>query len=394
MQSEQTMVSVIVPCLNEARTIGAVIEEVRRSLNASRWSDTFEIVVADNGSTDGSAQLASSLGARVIPVSQRGYGSALRAGILAARGNIIVMLDADFTYDASYIPQLIDRLLKGDADLVLGSRLKGHIDPKAMPFLHRAVGTPVLTALVNATWHSTVSDVNSGMRAFRYDSFLLWRPEAEGMEFASEMIVKCLQQGGTLAEVPIRLRADLRERRPHLRRWEDGMRHLLLILSNAPTLFVAAAVGCIGLATLLVLVSVAFGPLRIGRVELFGFHTIIVSVLLGFFGAQSLMQGLILHSNSTPQLWLARRLLTIREGNLFWLLFAAFGITGGSILMLFVLWGLGGFQSLAYVRLSLVFLYVATMLGSLAFGLFNAHIVRRMSKDLPRQLISRQGCDD
>ena len=386
-------VSVVLPCLNEEQTIGMVIAEIHDVMRQSIWVDDYEVIVADNGSTDASRAIASTLGATVVAVPVKGYGAALQAGILSARFRTVVTLDSDFTYDATFIPALVSCLQTTRADLVLGTRLRGRIEPGAMPFLHRRLGTPVLTGLINMMWRSSVSDVNSGMRAFSKSSFQDWDVQAQGMEFASEMVLKCLRRGGSIGEIPIRLRADPRNRQPHLKRWDDGMRHLLLILSSGPHLFVNVALVLIAVTTVLVGISVVWGPLPLGRIQIFGFHTVIVSILFGFLGAQSLMQGLTMEQVGAERSRVARILLNINEGILFWLLVGTFAVTALAILTMFLLWGLAGFRSLAYFKPSLGLTYLASVVGSVSFGLFNAHISNRLrtSHEGPPNLTDQAG---
>jgi glycosyltransferase involved in cell wall biosynthesis len=220
-------VSVVMPCLNEARTLARCITKARLGL---RYADVEgEIIVADNGSDDGSPEIAADYGARVVHVAQRGYGSALQAGIAAARGQFIVMGDADDSYDFTRIEPFLRRLL-GDDDLVLGNRFRGGIRPGAMPWLHRYVGNPVLTGILNLLFHTPIRDAHCGLRAFRKDAYLRLGLTAPGMEFASEMVVRAAQRGLKFGEVPIILHPDGRDRPPHLRSFRDGWRHLRFLL--------------------------------------------------------------------------------------------------------------------------------------------------------------------
>ncbi len=258
-------VSVVLPCLNEAETLASCIHAARSALSSSGLHG--EIIVADNGSIDGSVGIARRCHARVVEVAERGYGTALAGGIAAARGEYVVMGDADQSYDFAAIPLLIDRLAEG-FDLVMGNRFLGGIEPHAMPWSHRVIGNPLLSWLGRLFFHSEVGDFHCGLRAFRRDAILELGLSASGMEFASEMVVKASLHGLRVTELPITLRRDGRSRSPHLRTWRDGWRHLRFMLLFSPRwLFLVPggllfAVGAIGSVALI------RGPVKIGP---FGF---------------------------------------------------------------------------------------------------------------------------
>lgn len=219
-------VSVVMPCLNEAGTLEAAIRNAREFL--TRESVAGEIVVADNGSTDGSREIARAAGARVVEVARRGYGAALRGGIEAAGGDVVVMGDADTTYDFNEASRMLDEIRNG-ADFVIGSRLKGRIESGAMPFLHRHFGTPVLSGLIRLLYGVEVSDCNCGLRAFTASAYQRMGLVTDGMEFASEMICRAARTGLRIVEVPVTLRRPTSVRRAHLRSVRDAFRHLLVI---------------------------------------------------------------------------------------------------------------------------------------------------------------------
>ena len=229
--SDALEVTVLMPCLNEARTVGVCVEKARRALDAMGVAG--EVVVADNGSTDGSRELAAAAGARVVPVAERGYGSALLGGIRAARGRFIVMGDADDSYDFAAIAPVVEKLREG-FDVVMGNRFQGGIERDAMPPLHRYLGNPLLSFLARLFFGGAIGDFHSGMRAFRTDAIRDLDLRTSGMEFASEMVVKASLHGLRLAEVPVRLYPDKRGRPPHLRTWRDGWRHLRFLLLYSP----------------------------------------------------------------------------------------------------------------------------------------------------------------
>ena len=369
-------VTVVIPCLNERTTIAEAVVQAKAAF--ADWPGGVEVVVADNGSTDGSAELARAKGARVVAALERGYGAALQAGFAAARTAYIVYADADLTYDFHEGPRLVRALRDSNADMVVGTRLQGQIEPGAMPVLHRCLGTPVLTAMINLLFGSKLTDCNSGFRAFRRDRLTAWEVASPGMEFASELLVNALRAGAKIVEVPITLRCDRRDRPPHLQTWRDGMRHLLTILARAPWLFLNGGLAIVVLSVLIATMC-AFGPRVVfGRFAVFDYHTLIFAVLLGFLGAQVFGTGLLLQLRR-PRLLkgFATKLLDLHEGVLFWLLAGiAVGVVGG---VGFVAWSWArhGFANIAYLKFTLVLLYTATVIGSLGMSLFYAHLLKR-----------------
>lgn len=229
--AQDCMVTILIPCLNEERSLGDCLSSAVEALD--KLGIAGEIVVVDNGSVDKSVDIAKSHEVRVIVEGIRGYGSALRRGMHEARGKYIIMMDADRTYDFSQIGGFL-RLLEGGADLVMGNRFAGAIAPGAMPWLHRWVGTPFLTATLNLLYHTGVSDVNCGLRGFRRAKMEALGLECNGMEFASEMLVKASQQKLRIAEIPVDYDVSPVKRTPHLRTFQDGWRHLRLLLLGSP----------------------------------------------------------------------------------------------------------------------------------------------------------------
>jgi glycosyltransferase involved in cell wall biosynthesis len=224
-------ITIVMPCLNEAETLGICI---RKALAAIRDAGVpGEVVVADNGSTDGSLEIAAAEGARVIRVPVRGYGAALLAGFEGARGKYVLMADADDSYDFSHLLRFLTAL-EGGSDLVMGNRFRGQIKPGAMPFLHRCLGNPVLSYIGRLFFRIPVGDFHCGIRAFRRDALLGLKLKTTGMEFASEMIVKSSLLGLKISEVPTTLSPDGRSRAPHLRTWRDSWRHLRFLLLYSP----------------------------------------------------------------------------------------------------------------------------------------------------------------
>jgi hypothetical protein len=229
-------VSIVMPCLDECRTLAHCIEVAQRALDVlkDRHGLAGEIVIADNGSSDGSQELASPLGARVVTIRRRGYGAAVCGGFSAARGRYLVMGDADGSYDFVEAVPMVEALMNG-ADLCMGSRFKGAIKPGAMPWKNRYIGNPVLTGILNVLFHAGVDDAHCGLRALTTECFERLRLEGSGMELASEMIIKAALLGQRIAEVPVTLWPDRRDRPPHLRPWRDGWRHLRYLLMLSPT---------------------------------------------------------------------------------------------------------------------------------------------------------------
>lgn len=223
--------TILMPCLDEARTVATCVAKARGFL--ARAGIAGEVLVADNGSRDGSPQIAEQAGARVVAVAERGYGTALAGGIRAARGRFVIMGDADDSYDFEHLEAFVDALRAG-ADLVMGNRFKGGIAPGAMPALHRWLGNPVLSAIGKLFFPSPVGDFHCGLRGFRREAILELELAAPGMEFASEMVVKATVHRLGIVEVPTTLRPDGRDRPPHLRSWRDGWRHLRLLLVFSP----------------------------------------------------------------------------------------------------------------------------------------------------------------
>jgi glycosyltransferase involved in cell wall biosynthesis len=269
-------VSIVMPCLNEVETLATCIKKAQHAIKEHHLA--AEIIVADNGSTDGSQAAAINLGVKVVDVAKKGYGNALRGGIDAARGRFVIMGDADDSYDFGAISPLIDKLDEG-FDLVIGNRFAGGIEPGAMPWLHRWIGNPALTWLSRVFFKTPVGDMHCGLRGFRRDMYKKLHLRAAGMEFASEMVIKASLQRIRIAEVPVTLRPDGRSRPPHLRTWRDGWRHLRFMLLFSPRwLFLYPGVAMFGIS-LLAGALLETGAKKVGP---FGFD--IHTLLLAGFG--------------------------------------------------------------------------------------------------------------
>ena len=277
--------TVVMPCLNEAETVATCVRKAVKFIADSGING--EVVVADNGSTDGSQRLAEEAGARVVAVREKGYGNALMSGILAARGEYVIMGDSDDSYDFTNLMPFIEELRKGN-DLVMGNRFKGGIEPGAMPWKHKYIGNPVLSFVGRLFFRSKIGDFHCGLRGFRRDSAIALGLQATGMEFASEMVVKATLAGQRITEVPTTLRKDGRSRPPHLRSWRDGWRHLRFLLLFSPRwlFFVPGIV--IGLAGLIIGALVALGPLTIGSVT-FDVDTLVAASAMVVIGFQAVL---------------------------------------------------------------------------------------------------------
>jgi Glycosyl transferase family 2 len=289
--AEAVKVSVVIPCLNEAPSIERCVRRAREALEAEGWQ--AEVIVADNGSDDGSAELATRAGALVVHEPRRGYGSAYLAGFATARGEYIVMADADLTYDFGDIPRFVEKLEAG-ADLVMGDRREG-IQPGAMPWLHRYVGNPVLTGILNLFFHTGVRDAHCGMRALRREVLPRLDLRTTGMEFASEMVIRAGKERLAIEEIPIHYH--LREGESKLSSFRDGWRHLRFLLVHSPTwLFIVpgavmAFIGVLVSATVLLQLEV------LGRE--WDLHTMVAGALLMIVGTQVLALGLCAHAYGT-----------------------------------------------------------------------------------------------
>ena len=283
-EPEDCELTVLMPCLDEADTIATCVAKARAYLERSGVSG--EVLVADNGSGDDSAGIAERAGARVIHEQRKGYGSALSAGIAAARGRYIIMGDADDSYDFTALDPFVEAL-RGGADLVMGNRFKGGIAPQSMPALHRYLGNPALSGVGRLFFRSPIGDFHCGLRGFRADAVRGLGLATEGMEFASEMVVRATVDGLRIAEVPATLSPDGRSRPPHLRSFRDGWRHLRFLLLLSPRwlfLYPGAALMLTGLASMLWLLP---GPRNVGGIGL-DVNTLLYSAAATVCGFQAI----------------------------------------------------------------------------------------------------------
>jgi glycosyltransferase involved in cell wall biosynthesis len=359
------------PCLNEADTLAICIEKARNALETSGIDG--EIVVADNGSTDGSQAIARKAGARVVDVQARGYGNALMGGIAAARGRFVMMGDADDSYDWGEIPRFVEELRKG-FDLVQGCRLPsggGRILPGAMPVSHRWVGNPLFTKMVRVMFGARVNDVYCGMRGFSRELYERLDLRCTGMEFATEMIIKASLYRERIAEVPITLHPDGRKAHPpHLSTVRDGWRTLRFFLMYSPRwlfFYPGAGLALLGLAAY----AMAMPAVEV-RGVVFDVHTLLVGSLALLMGWQTVLFGLFTRVFAVseglvpadPQLEKAQRVLTLERG----IAFGSLAFIAGMALILFAfdIWRRAGFGPLHYAT-TMRIVIPGTTLGALGF---------------------------
>jgi glycosyltransferase involved in cell wall biosynthesis len=380
-------VSIVMPCLDEAESLGYCIRKAHEGLE--RAGAEGEVVVADNGSTDGSQEIARELGARVVDVPRRGYGAALLGGFDAARGRYIVMGDADGSYDFGSLGPFLDRLRAGD-QLVMGNRFRGGIEEGAMPFLNRYLGNPVLSFIGRLLFPSAIGDFHCGLRAFRRDILGILDLRSPGMEFASEMVVKASLDDLRISEVPTTLSPAMRSRPPHLRPWRDGWRHLRFLFLFSPRwlfFYPGLALMLIGLTLMIVLLP---GSLTIFGTT-FDVHTMVYASAMIVVGFQAILFAIFARVYAMiegflpaqPKLEDLMERVTLETG----LIAGAVLILGGVVLAVVVLaiWGGTGFNELNYrdtLRLvipssTMLMLGVQTVLGSLFLSILGI----RQSRD-------------
>ncbi len=331
---EEIELSVVMPCLNEAQTVGICIQKALRCMAENEING--EVIIADNGSTDDSQKIAADLGARVISIKERGYGCALRGGIAHARGRYIIMGDSDDSYDFRMLMPFVEKLREG-CDLVMGNRFKGGILPGAMPPLHKYLGNPVLTGIGRLFFCCPSRDFHCGLRGFKKDAVRKMNLQTTGMEFASEMVIKATLNGMTIAEVPTTLSPDGRNRPPHLRSWRDGWRHLRFMLLYSPKwLFLYPGIFLMILG-LVAGIRLVFGPIVVGSVHfdvqtllfaatavIIGYQAAIFSVLANVFGVNEKL--LPPHSRLT----IFHDIFTLEIGIIIGLLLIAIGLFGSA----------------------------------------------------------------
>lgn len=379
---EPLELSIVMPCLNEAETLGVCIEKTNSYLRDSGVNG--EVVIADNGSTDNSREIAEELGARVVVVPEKGYGNALLGGIAAARSKYVIMGDADDSYDFLSLEPFVDKLREG-YDLVMGNRFKGGIKPGAMPPLHRYLGNPVLSGIGRLFFKSPVKDFHCGLRGFKKASIDRLGLQAAGMEFASEMVVKATLNGLRITEVPTTLSPDGRSHPPHLRSWRDGWRHLRFLLAFCPRwLFMYPGILMAAIGSAMMLAWIIAGPAQMGRIG-FGVSSMLIAALLIVLGVQtacfavcskiySVNAGLVPGNRLTDRF---RHMFTLERGVILGGLITLAGLAG--MIVSLVIWGKDVFGSLVtgnVMRLSIpsftvTALGIQTIFASLFISVFD-----------------------
>jgi glycosyltransferase involved in cell wall biosynthesis len=381
--ADELELTILMPCLNEAETLRTCIDKAQGYLARSGVSG--EVLIADNGSTDGSQAIATGAGARVIEVATKGYGAALAAGIAAARSRFVIMGDADDSYDFANLDRFVEALRAGNL-LVMGNRFKGGIAPGAMPWHHKYIGNPVLSFIGRLFFGTRASDFHCGLRGFDRAAILALNLRTTGMEFASEMVVKASLQDLRIAEVPTTLQPDGRSRAPHLRTWRDGWRHLRFLLMYSPRwLFFYPGV-VLSILGLLLTVWLLPGERHLGRLSfdvdsltyaigllLIGVHITVFAVSAKVFGTR---EGL-LPANPTLEHFLDE--VSLENGLLFgvFLLLIGFGVFGYALNE----WHAAGFGHLTATRMlrftlpsaAALMLGVEAIFASFFLGLLQIH---------------------
>jgi glycosyltransferase involved in cell wall biosynthesis len=368
---ELVEVSVVIPCLNEAKSIASCVDKSRAAFRELQING--EVVVADNGSTDTSIEIAESHGARVVHAKIKGYGSALRTGIENARGAFVILGDADGSHDFGEIGRFIAKWREG-YDFVIGNRFKGEIKSGAMSWHHRHLGTPVLTGILNLFFGAGVRDINCGMRGIGKALAMQLDFRTNGMEFASESLIKAAKAGARIAEVPITMWPDQRDRPPHLRSFRDGWRHLRFIMLSAPNWLFLLPGGLLILLGLGIVLWLLPGPAFAGRVEL-NTNTISLAMMLIMLGVHIFSIGLFVkvfcytERLSRGQIGLSRWLkrLRLEHGLLLGVLLFAIGVLGDILaLSNWALHGYGHFESVraAFFCSLSIFLGIEVLFGS------------------------------
>ncbi len=356
--------SVVIPCLNEASTIKGCVEAALQAMR--EHGIRGEVVVSDNGSSDGSIDAATHAGARVVHCPIRGYGAALQWGFRQARGRYLLMGDADQSYDFSLLPGFVEKAREGHV-FVMGSRLRGRIENRAMPALHRYLGTPVLTWVLNHLFGTRISDCNCGMRLIRQDTFRDLDIVSPGMEFASEMVVKASIRGVRIVEIPIDFYRDRRNYRSHLRTWRDGWRHLRLLLWHAPDHMMTLP-GIVMLALGLPLVaSQLAGPLSVGGAR-FDIHYMVLGTTLSLLGISAFSLGMVVGSamptGMVRHVWLLTRVhrwYTFDRVALVAGAFLALGCAANTFVLGYWLYHHHGALSLLFTRMALLGMLLLAM---------------------------------
>ena len=340
----------------------------------------YEIVVSDNGSSDKSVEIARAHGARVVVAKQKGYGEALKNGFAHAKGKYIAFADIDGSYPLNFLPQMYRKIISENADMVIASRMTGVIEKGAMPVLHKKIGTPVLTFLINLFFGGHLSDCNSGFRIMNKKVYDSWQVQSGGMEFASELLIKALKHKAKIIEIPAGLRSDKRSRAPHLKTWRDGMRHLLFILSEAPKVFEVLGMITFFVMAFLQILAMIFGQQTFWGASIFGYHSQILFIIFAILGLQSWIFSLLLFvfKKMDKPFKLSQYLMNIREENLFLTFLSVSAIMFIGLIYLLIQWVSVHFNGLEMLTFMINFLFFSLVLCLGSFGLLCVHILKRV----------------
>ena len=373
--------SFIFPCLNEKDTISLCIEQLEAILKKTKIN--YEIIISDNGSTDGSLDIAKQYDVRIINTKEKGYGEALKNGFAHALGKYIAFADIDGSYPLEFIPQMYKTIIKEDADMVVASRMTGVIEKGAMPFTHRYLGTPVLTKIIDWLFCGNLTDCNSGFRLMKKSSYEQWQTRSSGMEFASELLIKALKAKAKIIEIPAGLNKDKRHKPPHLNTWRDGMRHLLFILAEAPKFF--ESIGLLMFLTFSALQVLSFfvSPLHLGNITILNYHSQIIFIILSSLGIQVWGFSMLLYlfnANEHPYP-ISKYMINIPEEKLLLVLIAVILLIGWCIASVFISWAKVNFQELNLLYNLLFYVYIVTTLCSGIFSLLSIHVLKRVLKN-------------
>jgi glycosyltransferase involved in cell wall biosynthesis len=379
--------TILMPCLNEAETIGACVWKAKRFLASAGIQG--EVLVADNGSTDGSQVIAEGLGARVVAVPEKGYGAALLGGIAAARGRYVIMGDADDSYDFSALDTFVERL-RGGADLVMGNRFQGGIEKGAMPKLHRYLGNPVLSFLGRLFFRLPTGDFHCGLRGFNAETIRALNLRTTGMEFASEMVVRSGLAGLRIVEVPTTLKPDGRSRPPHLKTWRDGWRHLKFLLMYNPRWLFLIPGTCLSGIGILLAAALFFGPVQLGANRTLDLNSFVAACFMLISGTQLIsfgvlsryyadITGMLPASNSSA--WLMRTISTDRLALVAGALLAVGALAFGSALLQWAGQDFGdltdpGVPRIVVLGLTLMVLGVQTFFCAFLLGILDIPVKR------------------
>ena len=364
--------SIIFPCLNEELTLGECLEEANRFLKENGING--EIIVADNGSTDRSIEIAEQAGARVVKVPEKGYGSALFNGIMASNATYGIMGDADMSYDMYNLSGLLNELRNGN-DLVMGNRFKGGIEKGAMPFLHYYLGNPVLSYLGRLFFKNKIGDFHCGLRGFRIDFIKSIDLITRGMEFASEMVVKSTMNDAKIAEVPVVLRKDKRVRPPHLKTWRDGWRHLKFLLIHAPKFLYVLPMIIILLSGVTITTLTFSNNLKLNSGPILGLNTFVSGLLLITLGI--MFFGFLISVNSISKSFKIKRSTFLKEKYLLntdflsylGVVFIAISISLG--IYTYWVWSENNFQYLDNNHVKISMIVIFSMLNGISLVLFS-----------------------